>query len=93
MIQHEVAEKIQTDTQKKSFLRRLINYNYDIKYLKGVPAKCFKPAPKVKSAIIQLTAKNEKTKIDFEKVKIFLDEYAAFSRKTLGAISTMLAKK
>ena len=58
-----------------------------------MPAKCFKPAPKVKSALIQLTMNNEKLTIKFDDLIKFLDLYSAFTRKTLGAISTMLTKK
>ena len=58
MVQDEVAQKLKSDAKKKSYLRWLINYAYDVTYIKGVPAKCFKPAPKVKSALIELKIKN-----------------------------------
>ena len=93
MVQEEVAQRLRSDAKKKSYLRRLLNYAYDVTYLKGVPAKCFKPAPKVKSALIQLTIKNHELSIDRDKLIEFLDLFAPFSRKTLGAIQTMIKKK
>lgn len=93
MVQDEVGQKLKTDAKKKSYLRRLLNYAYDITYVKTVPAKCFKPAPKVKSCLIQLTTKNEQLTIDFSKLIDFLELFAPFSRKTLGAIQTMIRKK
>jgi len=57
MIQKEVADKISEDAGKKSFLRWLLNYAHKVSYLKTVPAKAFKPAPKVTSAIVGLTGK------------------------------------
>ncbi len=64
-----------------------------MRYLKGVPAKCFKPAPKVKSALLELRTQNLNRKISLQAVIKFLDLYSPFTRKTLGAISTMLGKK
>ncbi|MCX6823814.1 MAG: rRNA adenine dimethyltransferase family protein [candidate division SR1 bacterium] len=93
MVQDEVGLKLKSDAKKKSYLRRLLNYSCDVTYLKGVPAKCFKPVPKVKSCLIQLTIKPEQPKIPFEKVVEFLELFAPFSRKTLGAIQKMIKKK
>ena len=93
MVQDEVGLKLKSDAKKKSYLRRLLNYSCDVTYLKWVPAKCFKPVPKVKSCLIQLIIKPEQPKISFEKVVEFLELFAPFSRKTLGAIQTMLNKR
>ncbi len=93
MVQDEVGLKLKSDAKKKSYLRRLLNYSCDVTYLKWVPAKCFKPIPKVKSCLIQLTIKPEQPKIYFEKLVEFLELFAPFSRKTLGAIQKMIKKK
>lgn len=93
MVQDEVGQKIKTDAKKKSYLRRLLNFFYDVSYLKWVPAKCFKPAPKVKSCLIELRIKNEELRIDWNRFVEFLELFAPFSRKTLGAIQTMINKK
>ena len=92
MVQDEVAQKLKSDAKKKSYLRRLLNYAYTVTYLKWVPGKCFKPIPKVKSALIQLTIKNYELSIERDKLIEFLELFAPFSRKTLGAIATMLQK-
>ncbi len=57
MVQKEVADKLCTDAQKKSYLWRIINFAYDVVYLKTVPAEAFSPAPKVTSALIELRRK------------------------------------
>ena len=93
MVQDEVGQKLKSDAKKKSYLRRLLNYAYTVTYLKWVPAKCFKPIPKVKSCLIQLTIKSEQPTIAFEKLIEFLELFAPFSRKTLGAIQKMIQKK
>jgi 16S rRNA A1518/A1519 N6-dimethyltransferase RsmA/KsgA/DIM1 with predicted DNA glycosylase/AP lyase activity len=93
MVQDEVGQKIKSDAKKKSYLRRLLNYAYDVTYLKGVPAKCFKPTPKVKSCLIQLTTKSEQLTINRDRFIEFLELFAPFSRKTLGAIQKMIKKK
>ena len=94
MIQKEVADKIIWEAHKKSYLRRLLNYAHTVSYLKTVPGKAFKPAPKVTSAIVGLTGKNpEGTEQQYADLITFLNLYCPYSRKTLGAISTMLTKK
>lgn len=93
MVQDEVGQKIRSDAKKKSYLRWLLNYACDVTYLKGVPAKCFKPIPKVKSCLIQFTIKNQATSVNRNKFIEFLELFAPFSRKTLGAISKMIKKK
>jgi hypothetical protein len=47
----------------------------------------------VKSALIALNVKRETVNVKFEKLIQFLDLYSPFTRKTLGAIGTMLTKK
>ncbi len=93
MVQYEVGQKVKFDAKKKSYLRWLLNYAYDVTYVKTVPAKCFKPIPKVKSCLIQLTIKNYELSIDWNKFISFLELFAPYSRKTLWAIQKMVNKK
>lgn len=93
MIQKEVWEKIKTDAKDKSYLRRLVNYAYEVKYLKNVPAKAFNPAPKVDSCLVEFVWKNNKADIDFIKFQRLLDLISWFKRKTLSKISKILLKK
>ena len=93
MVQDEVWEKLRYDAGKKSYLYRILNYAYEVQYLKTVPAKAFSPAPKVKSCLIWLIKKDNIPDIDFNKLIEFLDLFSPYSRKTLGKISKMIAKK
>jgi len=93
MVQDEVWQKIQTETKKKSFLWRLTNYAYNIYYRKTVPAKAFKPAPKVKSCLIEFQKKQKTIDINFNNLFEFLDLHSQFSRKTIWAITKILAKQ
>lgn len=93
MIQYEVGEKIITTARKKSYLWWLLNWWYEVSFLKTVPAKCFSPAPKVKSCLVQFTKKHEPVPVNFLRLQSFLDFYAPYSRKTLGRIMKMNEKK
>ena len=93
MVQDEVWQKVQTETKKKSFLWRLTNYAYNIYYRKTVPAKAFKPAPKVKSCLVEFQKKQEIIDINFNNLFEFLNLHSQFSRKTLWAITKILAKQ
>lgn len=93
MVQDEVWEKLRYDAGKKSYLYWILNYAYEVQYLKTVPAKAFSPAPKVKSCLIWLIKKDNIPGIDFNKLIEFLDLFSPYSRKTLGKISKMIAKK
>jgi 16S rRNA A1518/A1519 N6-dimethyltransferase RsmA/KsgA/DIM1 with predicted DNA glycosylase/AP lyase activity len=83
MLQDEVGQKIKSDAVKKSYLWWLLNYGYEVKYLKMVPAKAFSPAPKVKSCLVELRIKNLECRIEWDGLIEFLDLYSGFSRKTL----------
>ena len=93
MVQNEVWEKLRFDAGKKSYLYRILNYAYEVQYLKTVPAKAFSPAPKVKSCLIWLIKKDNIPNISFNKLIEFLDLFSPYSRKTLWKISKMIAKK
>ena len=93
MVQDEVWEKLRFDASKKSYLYRILNYAYEVNYLKTVPAKAFSPAPKVKSCLIWLTKKDKIPNITFNELIKFLDLFSPYSRKTLSKISKMLSKK
>ncbi len=84
MVQKEVADKIRSDAEKKSFLWRLLNYQYDVKYLKTVPAKAFSPAPKVQSAIFSLIAKAQTPEFSYGDMIAILEKISMYKRKTLG---------
>lgn len=93
MIQDEVGEKIMTPAVKKSYLWRLLNRGYEVRYLKMVPPKCFSPPPKVKSCLVQFIRKEKPVEIDFQLLVDFLNVFAPYSRKTLGRIDKLAQKQ
>lgn len=93
MIQDEVWQKIISSAQKKSYLWRLLNWWYDVHYLKMVPPKCFSPAPKVKSCLVKFVKKDCPESVDFQALEAFLNLFAPYSRKTLWRIAKLLEKQ
>ena len=93
MIQDEVWQKIISSAQKKSYLWWLLNWWYEVKYLKMVPPKCFSPAPKVKSCLVKFVKKERSEPVKFQTLELFLNLFAPYSRKTLGRIAKMIEKK
>lgn len=93
MVQDEVWQKLRFDAGKKSYLYWILNYAYEVQYLKAVPAKAFSPAPKVKSCLIWLVKKDKLPNIKFDELIRFLDLFSPYSRKTLSKISKMINKK
>jgi 16S rRNA (adenine1518-N6/adenine1519-N6)-dimethyltransferase len=64
MVQKEVAERLASPPGNKSYgiLSVLLQADYDIKYLFTVDETVFYPPPKVKSAVISLTRKENPEK-------------------------------
>ena len=93
MVQDEVWQKLRFDAGKKSYLYWILNYAYEVQYLKTVPAKAFSPAPKVKSCLIWLVKKDNIPNIQFDELIRFLDLFSPYSRKTLWKISKIISKK
>jgi 16S rRNA (adenine1518-N6/adenine1519-N6)-dimethyltransferase len=60
MVQKEVADRLEADPGTKDYgaLTLCARYYSTVKRLVEVPARCFKPRPKVDSAFIELTLKN-----------------------------------
>ena len=93
MIQDEVWQKIISSAQKKSYLWRLLNWAYEVRYLKMVPPKCFSPAPKVKSCLVKFIRKERVEPVNFQDLELFLNLFAPYSRKTLWRIAKIIEKK
>lgn len=95
MIQKEVWDKLDFMAKKKSYLWRLINFAYVVKYEKTVSQNAFSPPPKVKSCLISIVQKDKEEipNVDFEKLVNFLDLFNQFSRKTIWASCKILSKK
>ncbi len=73
MVQKEVGEKVDTNASKKSYLWWILNYFYEVKCVKNVPAKAFSPPPKVDSCWILLIKKNTYPQISLPWLQKFLD--------------------
>jgi len=87
MVQKEVAEKLISKPNKKSytFMSVYIQTFFNIEYIMSVPARFFSPPPKITSAVIKLTPK-EKPEIppeEAEKYKNFVSKLFANKRKML----------
>lgn len=86
MIQKEVADRLCADVGTKEYgqLTVFLNYFYDIKRVINVSKNCFVPKPKVDSAVIKMTRKNELEKVldraYFSKV---VKDSFRFKRKTI----------
>jgi len=93
LVQDEVWQKLAFDSNKKSYLWWLLNYQYQVLYCKQIPAKAFTPAPKVKSAVIEISMLDFVRDIPFDELVDFLDNFSGFTRKTLGKIQKILSKK
>ncbi len=91
MIQKEVAERL---IKGGSWLSIFLRTFYSIEYIMSVPARFFKPPPKVQSSLIKLT-RDEKAKVEgLKNYKAFLVKLYSMKRKAIKSkISQDLLKK
>ena len=101
LVQKEVADKLSSEATKKSYLRRLINYGYDVTYEFTVWADAFDPPPRVESAVISLKriltpnpspSERGVHSLSYSRMIQFLDAVSWLKRKTLGKIWKMRAE-
>ena len=93
MIQKEVAEKMKfTGKEKKNRLNLFmtVTSNYRIEF--NVSQNVFFPKPKVNSAVISITPKENK-KIDLNKFENFTREIFQYKRKKLSTVLKLKRKK
>lgn len=88
LIQKEVAEKISSKSPKASYLSTYLQTFYEVKIIKRVPKKLFKPVPKVDGAVIKMTLRpkvkiNKKEILDYEE---FLHKGFSKPRKMLNKV-------
>jgi len=84
IIQKEVAEKIVGSKNKGTYMSNMVNLFYKSEIIKIIKPQAFDPAPKIDSALLLLTLKNELPKIDLRKFKGFLHKAFANRRKMLN---------
>lgn len=86
LVQKEVAERLSAKPGNKAYgsLTVYLNYYFNIEYLFDVNKNCFTPSPKVDSAVIKFTRKNEKPQVKNEN-KLFqlIENSFKLKRKTL----------
>lgn len=80
MLQKEVAEKIQKGS---SWLSTFVRTFYHVEYLMSLPARFFKPPPKVQSGLIRLIRRENPPKLQLSDYKTFLTRLYAMRRKAL----------
>ena len=82
MFQKEVAQRVaaKPGTKVYGILSVLVQAFFEVEYLFEVHENCFRPPPKVKSAVIRLTPKKEKPGMKSEK-EFFLLVKTAFNQR------------
>lgn len=85
VIQKEVAEKI-TEPKKDSYLSNYLKYFFDLKYEFTISRNDFYPAPKVDSAVVTFTKKDNVNLIDKKKFSSFLHKTFRSPRKKINKV-------
>ena len=85
LVQKEVAERFSATPKTKDYgsLTVYLNYYFDVKKLFDVKNTCFSPVPKVDSAVVKFTKKDNNYDIDSKKFLGFIKECFSMKRKTL----------
>ena len=85
LVQKEVAERFSAKPKSKEYgsLTVYLNYYFEVKKLFDVKNTCFTPVPKVDSAVIKFTKKNNNYNIDSKQFSKFIKECFSMKRKTL----------
>lgn len=86
MVQDEVADRFSAipGTKEYGMMSVILNYKYHIKKLFVVDKKCFNPAPKVQSAVVNLKLKKDYIKVHkYSEFKNFIAKSFSHKRKTL----------
>lgn len=86
LVQKEVAERLSAKPGNKAYgsLTVYLNYYFNIDYLFDVNKNCFTPSPKVDSAVIKFTRKNEMPQVkDENKLFQLIENSFKLKRKTL----------
>ena len=85
LVQKEVAERFAASPKTKDYgsLTVYLNYYFEVKKLFDVKNTCFTPVPKVDSAVVKFTKKDNNYDIDSIKFLEFIKECFSMKRKTL----------
>ena len=85
LVQKEVAQRFAAKPKSKDYgsLTVYLNYYFEVEKLFNVKNTCFVPAPKVDSAVVKFTKKDNNYNIDNTKFLKFIKECFSMKRKTL----------
>lgn len=85
MVQKEVADRFMAKEKSKDYgyFTLLLKYYFDVQKVCDVSKNCFVPAPKVESAVISFTRREDRPDVDIVKYKEFLKQVFRQKRKTL----------
>lgn len=85
MVQDEVADRFTALPKTSSYgsITLYLKYYYNVEKLFKVSKKCFDPVPKVESAVIKFTKRNDKPAIDKDKYFKLVNDSFKQKRKTL----------
>lgn len=85
LVQKEVAERFSAKPKSKEYgsITVYLNYYFEVNKLFDVKNTCFSPAPKVDSAVIKFTKKDNTYGIDNKRFFKFIRDCFSMKRKTL----------
>ena len=85
LVQKEVAERFSASPKSKEYgsITVYLNYYFTVEKLFDVKNTCFSPVPKVDSAVIKFSKKNNNYNIDNKEFFKFIRECFSMKRKTL----------
>lgn len=85
MVQEEVADRFTANYGSKDYgsITLFLKYYFNLEKLFKVSKKCFNPVPKVESAIIKLSKREDKPDVNEDKYFKFINDVFRMKRKTL----------
>ncbi len=94
MVQKEVAEKLISKPKSKNytFLSVFIQTFFNVEYVMSVPARFFKPPPKVTSAVVKLLPKKN-LPVSFEEIKRYKNFVSMLFSNKRKMLRTKIDKK
>lgn len=86
LVQYEVAKKITALPPKATYLSNFVQTFADVKYIKKVSKKAFRPIPKVDGAIIKIIPHAERYPLNAKSYSKFLHKGFSTPRKMLNKV-------
>lgn len=95
MLQKEVVDRItsQPDSREYGYLSVMVQYRAEARKLFEVPPSAFRPAPKVRSAVVRLEMKENRELSEQDEEKFFAMVGAAFSQRRKTILNNLKAAR